>query len=103
MQVLTDSNYKQVVAENTIVVADFYAEWCGPCKVVGPILEQLSNEYEGRVVIGKVNIDDNPNTTVAMGIRNVPTLLFYKNGELVDKQVGASAPNVLRSKIDNLL
>ncbi len=101
---LTDANFKEVVlASDKPVLVDLWAEWCGPCRMVGPIVEQLSHEYEGRAICGKLDVDANPNVTVEYGVRNIPTLLFFKNGQLVDKQVGAVPKAVLAAKLDALL
>lgn len=87
---LTDSNFKETVLDSgKVALVDFWAEWCGPCKAIGPMIEELSKEYEGKAVIGKVDVDNNPETAMKYGIRNIPTLLFVKNGQVVDKVVGA--------------
>ena len=80
---ITDANIKDVIASGKPVVVDFWAAWCGPCKMMLPILEELSTEYEGKVVVGKLNVDDNPDTCEEYGIMNIPTMLFFRNGELV--------------------
>lgn len=87
---LTDSNFKTTVLDSDkVAVVDFWAEWCGPCKAIGPMIEELSKEYDGKAVVGKVDVDNNPETAMKYGIRNIPTILFIKNGQVVDKQVGA--------------
>jgi thioredoxin 1 len=87
---LTDSNFKETVLDSgKVTLVDFWAEWCGPCKAIGPMIEEISKEYEGKAIIGKVDVDSNPETAMKYGIRNIPTILFIKNGQVVDKQVGA--------------
>lgn len=98
---LTDANFDElVVKSDKPVVVDFWAEWCGPCRMVGPIVEELAKDYEGKAVIGKVNVDNNPNISMQFGIRNIPTILFFKGGEVVDKQVGAAPKSVLSEKLE---
>ncbi len=103
-QMINDADFESVVLKSDIpVVVDFWAEWCGPCKMLLPIVEELSKDFEGKVKIVKMNVDDAENTPVKYGIRNIPTLLFFKNGEVVDKQVGAAAKPVIAEKINALL
>jgi len=100
---LTDSNFEEKVINSTQpAIVDFWAEWCGPCRMVGPIIEELAKEYEGKAVIGKVNVDENPHITNQFGIRNIPTILFIKNGAIADKQVGVANKTVIKEKIDKL-
>jgi thioredoxin 1 len=101
---ITDANFEEVVLKaDKPVLVDFWAVWCGPCRMVGPIVEELSKEYEGKAIIGKVDVDNNPQVAAQMGIRNIPTLLFFKDGEIKDKQVGAVPKNVLAEKLDKLM
>jgi thioredoxin 1 len=101
---LTDSNFEEVVLKSDKpVLVDFWAEWCGPCRMVAPIVNELAADYEGRAVVGKVDVDSNPEVAQKFGIRNIPTILFFKNGEVADKQVGAVPKSMLVSKIENLL
>ena len=101
---LTDKNFEEnVLKSDKPVLVDFWAEWCGPCRMVGPVVEELATEYDGKAVVGKVDVDYNPEVATKFGIRNIPTILFFKDGEVVDKQVGAAPKTTLASKIDNLL
>ena len=101
---VTDANFEEVVIKSDkLVVVDFWAEWCGPCRMVAPVVNELSEEYEGKAVMTKVDVDSNPGTAAKFGIRNIPTLLFFKNGEVVDKQVGAVPKAVLADKLEALL
>lgn len=100
---ITDSNYQALLAEGKPVVMDFWAPWCGPCKMVSPIIDELAATYEGRVIIGKCDVDENNEVAVEFGIRNIPTVLFFKEGKLVDKQVGSAPKGTYVSKIDALL
>lgn len=87
---ITDQNFEELVMKSDKpVLVDFWAEWCGPCKAIGPMIEEISKEYDGKAVVGKVDVDNNPETAMKYGIRNIPTILFIKNGQVVDKQVGA--------------
>lgn len=101
---VTDANFEEVVLQSDKpVVVDFWAEWCGPCRMVAPIIHELSDEYDGKAVMTKLDVDSNPAVAAKYGIRNIPTLLFFKNGEIVDKQVGAVPKAVLANKLEALL
>ncbi|MFP4065410.1 MAG: thioredoxin [Bacteroidales bacterium] len=101
---ITDSNFEETVLKaDKPVLLDFWAEWCGPCRMVGPIVAEIAEEYKDRAVVGKVDVDSNPEVAMKYGIRNIPTILFFKGGEVVDKQVGAVPKNVLVDKINSLL
>ncbi len=101
---LTDKNFEEkVLKSDKPVLVDFWAEWCGPCRTVAPIVSELADDYEGKAVVGKIDVDSNPKIATDYGIRNIPTILFFKDGEVVDKQVGAVPKSVLASKIKNLL
>lgn len=98
---LTDANFDEVVLKSDKpVLVDFWAEWCGPCRMVGPVVEELSSDFAGKAVVGKVDVDSNPGISTKYGIRNIPTLLIFKGGEIVDKQVGAVPKSVLAGKLD---
>ncbi len=100
---INQSNFEEVMASGKPVVIDFWAEWCGPCRMIAPVVDELAAEYGDRVVIGKCDVEENDEITVKYGVRNIPTILFLKNGELVDKQVGACSKDALKAKIEKLL
>ena len=100
----TDSNFQDTaLKDESVSVVDFWAEWCGPCRLIGPIIEDLAKDYEGKALIGKVNVDSNPETSMKYGVRSIPTILFLKNGEVVDKHVGTATKATLSEKLDALL
>ena len=101
---VTDANFAELVSgSDKPVLLDFWAEWCGPCRMVGPYVEEIAKEFEGKAFVGKVNVDMNPTLSAKFGIRNIPTILFFKNGEIVDKQVGAATKSALAEKLQKLL
>ena len=100
----TDANFEALALSSDVpVIVDFWAVWCGPCRMVGPIVEEIGNDFGDKVVVGKLDVDHNPETAKKYGIRNIPTLLFFKGGEIVDKQVGAVPKQVLVTKLEALL
>jgi thioredoxin 1 len=101
---VTDANFEEIVLQSDKpAIVDFWAEWCGPCRMVSPIVEEISQEYDGKVVVTKLDVDNNPETSGKFGIRNIPTVLFFKNGEIVDKQVGAVPKKKYLEKLEPLL
>jgi thioredoxin 1 len=100
----TDGNFEQLVLQaDKPVIVDFWAEWCGPCRMVGPIVEEVGVEYEDKVVVAKLDVDSNPGVTQKYGIRNIPTILFFKNGDVADKQVGAVPKSTIVNKLEAIL
>ena len=101
---ITDSNFEETVLKSDKpVMVDFWAAWCGPCRMVGPIIDELSEEYEGKAIIGKIDIDSNQQYAAQFGVRNIPTVLVFKDGELVDRKVGVSSKNDYAEAIDRLI
>lgn len=100
---ITDQNFEEIVAQGKPVVLDFYATWCGPCKKIAPYIEELAEQYAGQVIVGKCDVDNNNDLSIRFGVRNIPTVLFIKNGEVVDKSVGAAPKSTFEDKLKNLL
>jgi thioredoxin 1 len=101
VHIFTDADFKQAVLESAEpVIVDFWAEWCGPCKAMAPTLDELADDNDGKVKIGKLNVDENNGTAMNYGIRGIPTLLFFKNGEVVDQVVGVAPKDAIQQKID---
>lgn len=101
---ITDATFDEVVLKSKKpVLVDFWAAWCGPCRMVGPIIDEIHNDYEGKAVVGKVDVDNNQEFAAKYGVRNIPTVLLFKDGELIDRQVGVAPKNVYTEKIDAAL
>lgn len=100
---ITDANFEEIIAGDQPVLVDFWADWCAPCKMIGPIVEELAGDYAGKAVVGKLDVQENSVTPSKFGVRNIPTLLVFKNGKLVDKQVGVVPKSVLAQKLDNAI
>ncbi len=101
--IVTDANFDDLIRSSRPILVDCWAPWCGPCRVIAPVIEELAREFGNRAVIGKLNVDENPSTAQRFQIRSIPTLLFFKNGELVDSIVGAVAAQEIREKLNSLL
>ena len=102
-KIITDANFAEIINTDKPVLVDFWATWCGPCRALAPVIEELAAEYEGKAVVGKCNVDDCDDLPMNYGIRSIPTLLFFKNGELVDKVVGAASKGDIAAKLNALL
>ncbi len=101
---INDNNFEELVLKSDKpVIVDFWAEWCGPCRMVGPIVNEIGEDYKGKALIGKLDVDNNPGVTQKFGIRNIPTILFFKDGVVADKQVGAVPKSTLVNKLEALL
>ncbi len=101
---LTDSTFQQEVLESSIpVVVDFWATWCAPCRIIAPIVEEIAKEYDGKLKVCKLDVDSNPNTAIAYGVRSIPTLLYFKNGKLIGQTIGAVSKNKIIEQIEKLL
>ncbi len=100
---ITKENFESLKNGNLPLVVDFWATWCGPCRAIAPIIEELANEYDGKVVVGKCDVEENDELAAEFGIRNIPTILFFKNGEIVDKHVGAATKAKFQEKFNALL
>ena len=103
VKTITDANLKETLAAGKPVVLDFWATWCGPCRMVSPLIDELAEEFDGQIIVGKVDVDDNDEAAAEYGIMSIPTILFFKNGELVNRHVGAAPKEVLRDLFKQLL
>ena len=100
---ITNENFQEVIGSEQPVVIDFWAEWCGPCRMIAPIIDELAAEYEGRVLVAKCDVEECEEAVTKFGVRNIPTVVFVKGGEVVDKNVGAASKDALKAKIEKLL
>ena len=102
-KIITDANFAEIINTDQPVLVDFWATWCGPCRAIAPVVEELAHEFAGKAVVGKCNVDDCDDLPMNFGIRSIPTLLFFKNGQLVDKIVGAASKADIAAKLNALL
>ena len=102
-KIVTDANFSEIINTDQPVLIDFWATWCGPCRALAPVIDELAHEYEGKAVIGKCNVDDCDDVPANLGIRSIPTLLFFKNGQLVDRVVGAAPKADIAARLNALL
>lgn len=102
-KIITDANFAEIINTDQPVLVDFWATWCGPCRALAPVVEELAHEFAGKAVVGKCNVDDCDDLPMTFGIRSIPTLLFFKNGQLVDKLVGAAPKADIAAKLNSLL
>ena len=100
---ITEQNFDELMAQGKPMVVDFWATWCGPCKKIGPYIEDLAKAYEGQAIVGKVDIEESDELAMRFGVRNIPTVLYIKNGEVVDKNIGAAAKSVFEDKLKAIL
>lgn len=102
-KIITDSNFSEILNTDQPVLVDFWATWCGPCRALAPVIEELAEDFAGKAVVGKCNVDDCEDLPMQFGIRSIPTLLFFKNGQLVDRLVGAAPKAAIAEKLNNLI
>lgn len=102
-KVVTDTNIKEVLASASVVLVDFWAVWCGPCRALGPVVEEIASEFEGKIVVGKCNVDEAQDISMEYGIRSIPTIIFFKNGQPVDKTIGLVPKEEIVKRINSLL
>ena len=102
-KIITEANFAEITAGDGLVVIDFWATWCGPCRMLSPIVDELADELAGKVTVAKCNVDDCPDIAANFGIRNIPTILFFRNGEIIDKQIGAAPKAALEAKLQSIL
>jgi thioredoxin 1 len=102
-KVVTDQNINEVLASSKVVLVDFWAVWCGPCRALGPVVEEIASEYEGKIVVGKCNVDEAQDISMQYGIRSIPTIIFFKDGQPVDKTIGLVPKEEIVKRINSLL